>query len=47
MTITAARSVDTLGKISGDTHINEPRTLWSDNLPAAMRDQALRDLSIE
>jgi predicted TIM-barrel fold metal-dependent hydrolase len=45
MTTTSARSVETLGKISGDTHINEPRTLWSENLPASMRDQALRGIA--
>ena len=43
--MTAAQSVEMLGKISGDTHINEPRTLWTDNLPAAMRDQALRGIA--
>src|SRR5271163_1505171 len=28
--------------ISSDAHVNEPRDLWSSNLPAAMRDRAMR-----
>jgi predicted TIM-barrel fold metal-dependent hydrolase len=33
-----------LGLISADAHANEPRDLWSRNLPRAMRDQAMRGL---
>jgi predicted TIM-barrel fold metal-dependent hydrolase len=36
--------VDTLGLVSGDSHVNEPRGLWSDNLPASLRSQALRGI---
>jgi predicted TIM-barrel fold metal-dependent hydrolase len=32
------------GKISADAHVNEPRTLWSENLPTSMRDQAMRGI---
>ncbi|MGE0881274.1 MAG: amidohydrolase family protein [Acidimicrobiia bacterium] len=34
-----------LGKISADAHVNEPRSLWTDNLPASMRDQAMRGIA--
>ena len=34
----------TLGLVSGDSHVNEPRNLWRDNLPASMRDQAMRGI---
>ncbi len=37
--------LDTLGLISGDSHVNEPRRLWSDNLPEALRSQALRGIA--
>ena len=37
--------LDTLGLISGDSHVNEPRRLWSDNLPASLRSQALRGIA--
>jgi predicted TIM-barrel fold metal-dependent hydrolase len=30
----------TIPLISGDSHVNEPRKLWWDNLPASMRDKA-------
>ena len=33
-----------LGFVSGDSHINEPRNLWLDNLPASMRDQAMQGI---
>lgn len=31
-------------KISADSHVNEPRELWSENLPASMRAQAMRGI---
>jgi predicted TIM-barrel fold metal-dependent hydrolase len=34
-----------IGFISADSHVNEPRDLWSANLPASMRDQAMRGLA--
>ena len=33
------------GCVSGDAHVNEPRDLWSANLPARLRDQAMRGLA--
>ena len=33
-----------IGTISGDSHVNEPRTLWLDNLPASLRDQAMHGI---
>jgi len=36
---------DTIGCISGDAHVNEPRDLWSANLPGSLRDQAMRGLA--
>jgi predicted TIM-barrel fold metal-dependent hydrolase len=30
-----------LGCVSGDSHVNEPRTLWRDNLPRRLRDRAM------
>jgi len=32
------------GLVSGDSHVNEPRNLWRDNLPARLRDQAMRGI---
>ena len=32
------------GLVSGDSHVNEPRNLWRDNLPARFRDQAMRGI---
>ena len=37
-------TTDTLGFVSGDSHVNEPRNLWKDNLPAAMRSGALQGI---
>jgi predicted TIM-barrel fold metal-dependent hydrolase len=37
-------TTDTLGFISGDSHVNEPRNLWRDNLPTAMQSKALRGI---
>src|SRR6516162_2294172 len=36
--------VDTLGLVSGDSHVNEPRGLWSENLPVSLRSKALRGI---
>ncbi len=32
------------GLVSGDSHINEPRHLWRDNLPAKYRDRAMQGI---
>lgn len=45
MTKAVVQGATLLGKISGDAHVNEPRTLWSDNLPAALREQAMRGIA--
>jgi predicted TIM-barrel fold metal-dependent hydrolase len=34
----------TLGLVSGDSHVNEPRNLWRDNLPVSLRSQAMRGI---
>src|SRR3954467_1259420 len=34
-----------LDLISADSHVNEPRDLWSSNLPASMRDSAMRGIA--
>ncbi|MGE0880684.1 MAG: amidohydrolase family protein [Acidimicrobiia bacterium] len=34
----------TIGLVSADSHVNEPRDLWLSNLPASMRDQAMRGI---
>ena len=36
--------IDSLGLISGDSHVNEPRNLWRDNLPPSLRSQAMRGI---
>ena len=36
--------IETLGLISGDSHVNEPRNLWSEGLPASLRAQALQGI---
>jgi predicted TIM-barrel fold metal-dependent hydrolase len=33
-----------VGLISADSHVNEPRDLWSANLPASMRETAMRGI---
>lgn len=35
----------TLGLVSGDAHVNEPRDLWSANLPPSLRSQAMRGIA--
>jgi predicted TIM-barrel fold metal-dependent hydrolase len=45
MTTTTLPTIVSAGKISGDAHVNEPRTLWSDNLPASLRDQAMAGIA--
>jgi predicted TIM-barrel fold metal-dependent hydrolase len=32
------------GLVSGDSHVNEPRNLWRDNLPSRFREQAMRGI---
>ena len=34
----------TSGLVSGDSHVNEPRDLWRENLPSRLRDQAMRGI---
>jgi predicted TIM-barrel fold metal-dependent hydrolase len=34
-----------LGCVSADAHVNEPRFLWKDNLPAALRSQAMEGIA--
>ncbi len=33
-----------LGCVSADAHVNEPRNLWKDNLPASLRSQAMEGI---
>ncbi len=33
-----------LGLVSGDSHVNEPRNLWRDNLPSSLRSKAMRGI---
>jgi predicted TIM-barrel fold metal-dependent hydrolase len=40
-----AEFVASLGYVSGDAHVNEPRDLWSANLPASLRTQAMRGIA--
>jgi predicted TIM-barrel fold metal-dependent hydrolase len=35
---------DALGFISGDSHVNEPRNLWKDNLPSQLKSGALQGI---
>lgn len=48
MTAGAAESsgaaISDIGMISADSHVNEPRDLWSSNLPASLQEQAMRGL---
>ena len=37
-------STSSLGMISADSHVNEPRDLWSANLPTSMRDRAMKGI---
>lgn len=37
--------VEQLGLVSGDSHVNEPRGLWRDNLPASLREQAMQGIA--
>jgi predicted TIM-barrel fold metal-dependent hydrolase len=36
--------ITNLGLVSGDSHVNEPRDLWKDNLPLSLRSQALQGI---
>ena len=40
----ALAKVSTIGLVSADAHVNEPRDLWSSNLPSRMREQAMRGI---
>jgi predicted TIM-barrel fold metal-dependent hydrolase len=46
--VTQAESIGSvvagLGLVSGDSHVNEPRNLWRENLPALLRSQAMRGI---
>ncbi len=43
-TMTTERAI-AVGKISADAHVNEPRTLWAENLPVRMREHAMRGIA--
>lgn len=36
--------ISEIGMISADSHVNEPRDLWSSNLPASLKAQAMKGL---
>jgi len=36
--------ISEIGFISADSHVNEPRDLWSTNLPPSLREQAMRGI---
>jgi predicted TIM-barrel fold metal-dependent hydrolase len=38
-------TMSSLGVISADSHVNEPRDLWVKNLPASMRDRAMQGIA--
>jgi predicted TIM-barrel fold metal-dependent hydrolase len=40
----ASPFLEKLGLVSGDSHVNEPRGLWRDNLPASMRSSAMQGI---
>ncbi|BCO39217.1 amidohydrolase [Mycobacterium paraintracellulare] len=35
----------TIGMVSADSHVNEPRDLWLDNLPTSKREQAMQGIA--
>lgn len=37
-------ATSSIGLISADSHVNEPRNLWLDNLPASKREQAMQGI---
>ena len=37
-------NASTIDMISADSHVNEPRDLWFNNLPSKLRDQAMRGI---
>jgi predicted TIM-barrel fold metal-dependent hydrolase len=37
-------TTSSVGLISADSHVNEPRNLWLDNLPASKREQAMQGI---
>jgi predicted TIM-barrel fold metal-dependent hydrolase len=44
MKATDATKISDIGMISADSHVNEPRDLWSSNLPPSLREQAMRGI---
>ena len=36
--------ISEIGLISADSHVNEPRDLWSSNLPPSLRSQAMQGI---
>lgn len=40
-----ADDISTIGFVSADAHVNEPRDLWSSNLPAGLREHAMRGIA--
>ncbi len=39
-----ADRVSDIGLVSADSHVNEPRDLWSENLPPSLREQAMEGI---
>lgn len=39
------KDASSMGMVSADAHVNEPRDLWSANLPAEWRDRAMRGIA--
>jgi predicted TIM-barrel fold metal-dependent hydrolase len=40
----AQAKISEIGLISADSHVNEPRDLWSGNLPASLKSQAMKGI---
>ncbi|GMU79575.1 MAG: amidohydrolase [Acidimicrobiia bacterium] len=40
-----APAIGDLGWVSADSHVNEPRDLWKEHLPASLRDQAMQGIA--
>lgn len=43
-TVSTGLPTSQIGLISGDSHVNEPRDLWTANLPRALREQGMRGI---
>jgi predicted TIM-barrel fold metal-dependent hydrolase len=43
-TASEAPRISEIGLVSADSHVNEPRDLWSSNLPPSLRNQAMRGI---